>query len=410
MFKKFKKYDVLLLSMENVYIVSAVRTPIGKFGGQFKDITPVDLGATVIKAAMEKINLDPKLVDITIMGNILRAGHGQDLSRQAAIKAGIPYDVDGYSLDMVCSSGMMSVINASQMIKSEDANIIVAGGMESMSQAALALRSESRWGVKHLLGKSLEFVDTMLIDGLTDPFNTMLMGKEADMVAKAHDFTRKELDEVAYESHRRAAEATEKGLFSSEIVPIEFKGKKIMKDEGIRADTSIEKLSQLKPAFSDDGFHTAGNSSQLSDGASSLVLMSEKAVKELGVEPIAKILGYSWVGIESWRFTEAPIFAVKKLLKKINMEITNFDYFENNEAFAVNSVLANKYLGIPYDKLNVFGGAIALGHPIGASGARIITTLINVLSKMNGKRGIASICHGVGGSTAIAIELLKPLE
>ncbi|BDC18097.1 thiolase family protein [Acidianus sp. HS-5] len=395
--------------MTEVYIASAVRTPVGKFGGVFKDISPVDLGATAIKEALKRANVDPKRVDIAIMGNILRAAFGQDLARQAAVKAGIPYEVDGYSVDMVCSSGMMSITNAVELIKTGDADIVVAGGMESMSQAALAVRSNVRWGVKMLMGKQLDFVDTMLMDGLTDPFNMKLMGEEADMVAKAHNFTRQELDEVAYQSHKRAAEATEKGLVASEIVPVEVNGNLVSKDEGIRADTSIEKLSKLRPAFSKDGFHTAGNSSQLSDGASALVLMSEKAVKEFGVDPLAKVLGFSWAGIESWKFTEAPIFAVKKLLQKLNTDISKFDYFENNEAFAVNSVLANRYLGIPYDKLNVFGGAIALGHPIGASGARIVTTLINVLSKMKGERGIASICHGTGGSTAMAIELLRPL-
>ena len=393
----------------DVYIVSAVRTPIGKFGGAFKDLSPVDLGAIAIKEALRRANIEPSKVDITIMGNILRAGHGQDLARQAAVKAGIPMEIDGYCVDMVCSSGMISVINAAQMIKSGDADIIVAGGMESMSQAMLAVKSETRWGIKMLFGKKLEFIDTMLMDGLTDPFNMKLMGQEADMVAKAHNISRRELDEVAYESHKRAAQATDKGYFLKEIVPVKVGEKEITQDEGIRRDTSIEKLSQLKPAFTPDGLHTAGNSSQISDGASALVLMSERAVKEYKVEPIAKILGYSWVGIESWRFTEAPIFAVKKLLQKLNMDISQFDYFENNEAFAVNNVLYNRYLGVPYDKLNVFGGAIALGHPIGASGARIITTLINVLSTMGGKRGIASICHGTGGSTAIAIELLRPL-
>lgn len=393
----------------DVYIVSAVRTPIGKFGGAFKDIPPYELGAIAIREALRRANVDPSKVDISIMGNILRAGHGQDLARQAAVKAGIPMEIDGYCVDMVCSSGMVSVMNAAQMIKSEDADIVVAGGMESMSQAMLALKSEARWGVKMLLGKKLEFIDTMWSDGLTDPFNMKVMGQEADMVAKAHNITRRELDEVAYESHKRAAMATDKGYFSREIVPVKIDGKEVTQDEGIRRDTSIEKLSQLKPAFTPDGAHTAGNSSQISDGASALILMSEKAVKEYKVEPIARVLGYSWVGIESWRFTEAPIFAVKKLLQKINMDISQFDYFENNEAFAVNNVLYNRYLGVPYDKLNVFGGAIALGHPIGASGARIITTLINVLSTMNGKRGIASICHGTGGSTAIAIELLRPL-
>jgi acetyl-CoA C-acetyltransferase len=394
----------------DVYIVSAVRTPIGKFGGSLKDVNPADLGALVIREALKRANVPPEKIDITIMGNILRAGYGQDLAKQAAVKAGIPMDVDGYCVDMVCSSGMMSVINATQMIKSGDADVIVAGGMESMSRARLAVDPDVRWGVKMLFGKSLNFIDTMLMDGLTDPFNLKLMGMEADMVAKAHGITRKELDEVAYMSHKRAAEATDKGYFAKEIVPVPLPdGKVFSADEGIRRDTSPEKLAALKPAFSPDGFHTPGNSSQISDGAAALVLMSEKAVKEYGVEPIARIMGYSWAGIESWRFTEAPIPAIKKLLERLNLTVEKVDFFENNEAFAVNSVLVNRYLGIPYDKLNVFGGAIALGHPIGATGARIIVTLLNVLSTMKGRIGIASLCHGTGGATAVAVELLRPL-
>ena len=394
----------------DVYIVSAVRTPIGKFGGSLKDINPSDLGAIAIREALKRAKVPPEKVDITIMGNILRAGHGQDIAKQAAVKAGIPMDVDGYCVDMVCSSGMMSVMNAAQMIKGGDADIIVAGGIESMSKAKLAVDSEVRWGVKMLFAKTLNFVDTMLMDGLTDPFNMKLMGQEADMVAKTHNISRKELDEVAYMSHKRAAEATDKGYFLKEIVPVPLPdGKTLTQDEGIRRDTSPEKLAALKPAFNPDGLHTAGNSSQISDGAAALVLMSEKAVKEYGVEPIARIVGYSWAGIESWRFTEAPIPAIKKLLEKLNLSVDKVDFFENNEAFAVNSVLVNRYLGIPYDRLNVFGGAIALGHPIGASGARIIVTLLNVLSTMKGTLGIASLCHGTGGATAVAVELLKPL-
>ncbi|ABP94831.1 MULTISPECIES: thiolase family protein [Metallosphaera] len=395
--------------MPDVYIVSAVRTPIGRFGGSLKSVKPQMLGAIAIKEALRRANTDPSRVELTIMGNVLRSGHGQDLARQAALLAGIPWEVDGYCVDMVCSSGMMGVTNAAQMIKSGDADVVVAGGMESMSQSMLAVNSEVRWGVKFLSGKSLNFIDTMLVDGLTDPFNLKLMGQEADMVARERDISRRELDEVAFESHRRAHQAWEKGLFKSEVIPVNLDEGKLERDEGIRPDTTMEKLSSLKPAFTENGYHTAGNSSQISDGAVAMVLMSEKAVKEFGVDPVAKILGYSWVGIESWRFTEAPLYSVRKLLTRLNMNITQFDYFENNEAFAVNNVLFHRYLGVPYDQLNVFGGAIALGHPIGASGARIMVTLLNVLSKMNATRGIASICHGVGGSTAIALELLRPL-
>ncbi|AAY80325.1 thiolase family protein [Sulfolobus acidocaldarius] len=392
--------------MDNVYIVSAVRTPLGKFGGSLKDISPSELGSVVIREAVNRAKVDPKLIDIVIMGNVLRAGHGQDLARQASIKAGIPAKTDAYCVDMVCSSGMISTINAVQMIKSEDADIVVAGGMESMSRASFAIGSEIRWGTKMLMNKSLDIIDTMIIDGLTDPFNFKVMGQEADMVAREHEITRRELDEVAYESHRRATIATEKGYFKDEIVPLNVDGRVVDKDEGIRADTTLEKLLQLKPAFGSDGLHTAGNSSQISDGAAALVFVSESAVRKFKLEPIARVLGYSWIGIESWKFPEAPIYSVKKLLDKINIPLSKFDYFENNEAFAVNNVLFNRYLGVSYDRLNVYGGAIALGHPIGASGSRILVTLLNVLRKMNGKYGIASICHGIGGSTAIAVELL----
>lgn len=390
-----------------VYIVSFARTPIGKFGGKLKEFHPADLGSIVIKEVLRRGKVEPDKVDIVIMGNVLRAGHGQDLARQAAIRAGIPYNVDAYSVDMVCSSGMMSVINGVQAIKAGDSNIVIAGGMESMSKAGFLLSSEIRWGIKMLMNRSLNLIDTMLIDGLTDPFNFKLMGMEADMVAKAHEISRRELDEVALESHMRAAKARRQGIFKDEIVEVPLGNNEIfVDDEGIREDTNMEKLSKLPPAFSKDGLHTAGNSSQISDGAAALLLASESAVKEFGLKPIARVIGYSWVGIESWRFPEAPIYAIKKLLGKLNMKISDFDYFENNEAFAVNSILLKKYLGIDLDKLNIYGGAIALGHPIGASGARIIGTLLNVLKKNKGMRGIASICHGIGGATAIAIEML----
>lgn len=317
--------------MSEVYIVSAVRTPIGRFGGSLKSVKPQDLGAVAIKSALAKANLDPSKVEITIMGNVLRAGHGQDVARQAALKAGIPWEIDGYSVDMVCSSGMMSVTNAAQMIKGGDADVVVAGGIESMSQSMLAVNSDVRWGVKSLSGKTLNFIDIMLMDGLTDPFNMKLMGQEADMVARERDISRRELDEVAYESHRRAHQAWEKGLFQSEVTPVRLDEGKLERDEGIRADTTMEKLNSLKPAFTENGYHTAGNSSQISDGAAAMILMSKKAVNEYGIEPLARIMGYSWVGIESWRFTEAPIYAVKKLLSKLNVNLNQFDYFENNE-------------------------------------------------------------------------------
>jgi acetyl-CoA C-acetyltransferase len=390
----------------DAYIVSMARSPIGKFGGAFRNTNPVELGSQIARETLNRSRVDPAFVELVVFGNVLRAGHGQDLSRQISIKAGIPNRVDAYSVDMVCSSGMMAVINASQFVSLGDARAVLAGGVESMSQAGFLLSGGLRWGVKSLMDSRMELVDIMLRDGLTDPFNLKLMGEEADMVAGGMGVSRRELDEVAYTSHLRASNAYKKGFFEDEVVPIQVDGTIVSMDQGIRQDTSIEKLSSLPPAFSASGLHTAGSSSQISDGAAAMLIMNSKAVNEAGVKPIARILGYSWVGTESWRFVEAPIPAVKKLLEKLNMRINDFDYFENNEAFAVSSVIYHKKLGIDYDKLNVFGGAIALGHPIGATGARIIITLINTLRRLGGRRGIASLCHGVGGATAIAVELV----
>lgn len=389
----------------DIYIVSAARTPIGRFGGAFRNVAPAELGAAAIRGALSRSGLNPEEIEIAILGNVLRAGHGQNLARQAATKAGIPMESDAYSVDMVCSSGMMSVINAAQMIKSGDAEVAVAGGFESMSQSAFAVKSEMRWGVKALIGRSFEFVDTMQVDGLTDPFNAKAMGVEADASARAHGVQRGELDEIAFESHRRAAASSK--ISAREIAPVLVDGKEVLLDEGIRPDTSLEKLSTLRPAFGKEGLHTAGNSSQLSDGAAALVLASEKAVRARGLDPVARISGYCWSGIANERFVEAPVDAVRKLSKRLGKAPDSFDYYENNEAFAVSSALVKKHLGIGHDRLNLFGGALALGHPIGASGARIMVTLINVLTEKKGKAGVASLCHGTGGSTAIALEKLK---
>ena len=251
--------------------------------------------------------------------------------------------------------------------------------------------------------------DLMVYDGLVDPTNGMLMGEEAEMVARKHGMTREELDWVAYESHMRAWRATENKWFE-ELEPVndELGGVKVVleRDEGIRPDTTLEKLAKLKPAFRPDGLLTAGSSSQLSDGAAAVLITTEEKAKELGLKPVARILGYSWHMVEPWRFVEAPIYAVQKLAKKLGVGLDYFDFFENNEACAVNNVLFNKVLGVPYDKMNVFGGAIALGHPLGASGARIVTTLISVLRRKGGRRGVAALCHGTGGATAVAIELI----
>ncbi len=394
--------------MTDAYIVIAVRTPIGRFGGSLKDFSPADLGAHVMKAALERAGLPGDALDLCIFGNVLRAGHGQLLARQAALKAGIPPAVDSYTIDMVCSSGMMAVMNAASMIKAGEADLILAGGTESMSQAGFSLSHRARWGYKFLMGAPEQVQDTLLVDGLTDPLTNEAMGRQTERLAAELGLTREALDEVAYYSHQRAAEATANGIFKKEIVPLEIKTRKATKildaDEGIRADTTPESLAGLRPVFDPQGMLTAGNSSQISDGAAALLIAGEGALKKYNLQPVARIAGSAWAGVESWRFAEAPVPAVKKLLAKLDKTVDDFDLVENNEAFGVHSVIARDRLGVSFDRLNVFGGAIALGHPIGCSGARIMVTLVNALQERNGTLGLASLCHGTGGATVVAVE------
>lgn len=397
--------------MRETYIVTATRTAIGRFGGALKDVSPVDLGAHVMKAAISRAGIDAAALDLYIFGNILKHGHGQLVPRHAALKAGIPAEVDGYAIDMLCSSGMMSVINADTAIRAGDVDLVLAGGVESMSQAGFVLSARARWGYKLLIGANAESLqDAMLVDGLTDPITRELMGEETERLCTVEGVTRAELDEVAYLSQSRAAAATAQGRFAAELAPAELQDRKkvivIPQDEGIRADTTLASLASLRPAFTADGVLTAGNSSQISDGAAALVLASEQAVKQYGLQPIARILGSAWAGVESWRFVEGPVPAIRKLMKKLDARVESFDLVENNEAFALNNVLLRKHLGIPYDRINVHGGAIALGHPIGASGARILVTLVHALRAHGKARGLASLCHGVGGGTAVAVELM----
>ncbi len=394
--------------MREVWVVSAVRTPIGRFGGALKDFSPVDLGAHVMKAALEQAGLSGAELDLFVFGQVLRAGHGQLPPRQAAFKAGIPNSVDGYAVDMVCASGMQAVANAALAIKNGDAELVLAGGMESMTQTGFYLSHRARWGYKYLAGAPEQLQDILQRDGLSDPFTGEAMGDQTERLAAEFGVTRPELDEVALESHRRAARAQEACYFSREMVPLEVKTRKgvekVEKDEGVRPETTLESLAALRPAFKKDGVLTAGNSSQISDGASALLLASPEAVQKYGLKPIARILGSSWAAGEPWRFPEAPVPAVKKLLEKLHMGIADFHLFENNEAFALNNLLFSRLLGVPMDRLNVHGGAIALGHPIGASGARILTTLVHALHTHRQERGLAAICHGTGGSTAMAVE------
>jgi acetyl-CoA C-acetyltransferase len=391
--------------MKNVYIVAALRTPIGKFGGAFAEYGPVELGGFAMKAALEKAGISGENLDLYIYGNVLRAGHGQLIPRQAAFKAGIPKEVDGFAVDMVCSSGMLSIMNAATQIRAGEAEIVLAGGTESMTNTGFFLSSKARWGYKY---GAEPLQDLLQRDGLGDAFSHDPMGNLTERLAAENGISRADVDEVAAMSNQRAAQATADGAFANEIIPVSYKVKRETKvltaDEGFRADTTLESLGALRPAFSKDGVLTAGNSSQISDGAVAVILASEEAVAKYGLKPIAKFEVAAISAGEPYAFAEAPVPAVKRILERTGRTIDDYDLIENNEAFAVNSVLFNRKLGISYDKLNVHGGAIALGHPIGASGARIVTTLIHALHRHDKQLGLASICHGTGGGTAVSVE------
>jgi acetyl-CoA C-acetyltransferase len=391
--------------MNPTYVLSAVRTPMGTFGGSFSNHSPVDLAAPVMRAALEEAGVEASALDFYVMGNVLRGGHGQLVPRQAATQAGIPDSVDGMAVDMVCSSGMMSLLTAGSLMDSMGADLVLAGGTESMSSAGFALSGKARWGYKF---GGEKVTDLMQRDGLSDPMSGEAMGEQAERLASEKDIAREKLDEIAVRSHRRAAEANEKGWFDDEIVPFEIETRSgtetLRHDEGIRADTSTEKLAGLSAAFAEGGVLTAGNSSPISDGASALLLASERAVEANGLEPVARLTEGAWNAGEPWRFPEAPIPAARDVAERTGRAVEDFDLYENNEAFALSSVLFHRMLGVPHDKLNVHGGALALGHPIGASGARITTTLIHALRRRGEEHGLASICHGTGGGTALAVE------
>ncbi|MBT8399999.1 MAG: thiolase family protein, partial [Rhodothermia bacterium] len=307
-------------------------------------------------------------------------------------------------------SGMMAAMNGATLIKAGEADLVLVGGAESMSGAGFYLSSRARWGYKYLAGRPEGVVDILERDGLSDPFSDDAMGVQTEKLAAEKGILRSDLDDVAAMSHDRAAKAHENGHFAAEIVPIEYRDRRETKvlsdDEGIRADTTAESLAKLRPAFSKEGVLTAGNSSQISDGAAALLLASADAVENHSLTPIAKLTAGAWAAGAPYRFPEAPIPAVKRVLDKLGANIGDFDLFENNEAFAINNLLFHRMLDVPIDKLNVHGGAVALGHPIGASGARIMVTLTHALRQHEGERGIAAICHGTGGGTAVAIELV----
>jgi len=391
--------------MKDVVIVSGVRTAQGKFSGALKNFSAPQLGSIVIKEAVKKASIKPKDVDEVIMGCVVPAGLGQNVARQAAIGAGIPYEVGALHVDKVCGSSLKAVVLAAQAIKCDDADIVVAGGMESMSNVPFAL-PKARYGYRMFDGK---VVDLMVNDGLWDIYNNFHMGMTGEIIAERHNLNRKEIDEFAAWSHQKAENATKKGYFKDEIIPIEIPQKKgdpivFDKDEGIRYGTTAEGLAKLKPFFKKDGVVTAGNASQITDGASATVVMSKDKAKELGIKPLATIKGYNTSGVEPAYVMGAPIPGVTALLKDMNLKIADIDLVEHNEAFSSASLAVMKHFKIPKEKFNVQGGAVAIGHPIGNSGSRILITLMHTMKNMNKKRGLATICLGGGNAVQMIIE------
>ncbi|MDI6708123.1 MAG: acetyl-CoA C-acetyltransferase [Candidatus Thermoplasmatota archaeon] len=390
-----------------VVITSAVRTAVGKFEGSLRDFPAPQLGSLVIKEALKRSNLSPEQVNEVIMGLVVSAGLGQNPARQASLGAGIPKNVGAFTINKVCGSGLKAVMLAAQAIKVGDAKIVVAGGMENMTRGPYLL-DKARSGYRLGDGK---IIDAMVLDGLWDIYNNFHMGITGERIAERFKLTRDEIDRFALRSHQLAAKATKEGKFKSEILPIEIPQKKgpaivFDKDEGIREDTSIEALSKLKPVFKPDGMITAGNASQISDGASALVVMSSEEANALGLKPLVKIVDYHTSGVEPENVMEAPIPTVKELLAKTGFAIEDIDLIEHNEAFASASIVIQREFEIPDDKFNVHGGAVALGHPIGASGARVLTTLIYALKDRNKKRGLATLCLGGGNAVAMIVERL----
>ena len=391
--------------MREVVIVSAVRTPVGTFAGSLKDVPAVQLGVVVVKEAIKRAGIGVSQVENVILGNVLQAGLGKNTARQVLIHADIPQEVPAMTVNKVCASGLRSVSLAAQMIKAGDADIIVAGGIENMSAAPYALPG-ARWGYR--MGDS-NLTDTMIKDGLWDAFNQYHMGITAENVAERWKLSREELDAFALESQRKAEDAIKSGSFKDEIVPVEISGKKGVTifdtDEHPRFGATLEALSRLKPAFKKDGVVTAGNASGINDGAAALVVMSLGKANSLGLKPLARVVSYASAGVEPAIMGTGPIPASRKALEKAGWKAADLDLIEANEAFASQAIVVNRELGWDTAKVNVNGGAIALGHPIGASGARILTTLLYAMRKHGAKKGIATLCIGGGQGAAITVEM-----
>ena len=391
--------------MREVVIVSAVRTAIGSFGGSLKDVPSSELGAIVIKEAVNRAGIKPELVEEVVMGNVIQAAQGQNVARQAAVKAGLPVEVPAMTINKVCGSGLRCVALAAQMIKAGDCDVVVAGGMENMSAAPYAVPG-ARWGQRMGDGK---IVDTMIKDALWDAFNNYHMGVTAENIAKEWGLTREMQDEFSLNSQLKAEKAIKEDRFVDEIVPViipQRKGepKVFAQDEFPRFGSTIEKMEKLKPAFIKDGTVTAANASGINDGAAAFVVMSAEKAAQLGLKPMAKILSYGSKGLDPSIMGYGPFHATKKALEAAGLTVEDMDLIEANEAFAAQSLAVAKDLNFDMNKVNVNGGAIALGHPVGASGARILVTLLHEMQKRDAKKGLATLCIGGGMGTALVVE------
>ncbi len=390
--------------MRDAVIVSAVRTAVGSFGGTLKDISAADLGAIVIKEAVKRAGIQPADVDEVYIGNVVQAGQGQNVARQAAVKAGIPVEKPAVTLNMVCGSGLRAVSLAAQLVRLGDADVIVAGGTENMSMAPYAM-PKARWGQR--MGNAT-MIDTMINDALTDAFSGVHMGITAENIAEQWNITREAQDAFAAASQQKAEAAIKAGKFADEIVAVEIpqrKGDPIVfdTDEYPRFGATAEGMAKLKPAFKKDGTVTAGNASGINDGAAALVIMSEEKAKQLGLKPLAKILSYGSKGLDPAIMGYGPFYATKAALEKANLTVEDLDLIEANEAFASQSIAVARDLKFDLDKVNVNGGAIAIGHPVGASGARILVTLLHEMNRRDAKTGLATLCIGGGMGTAIIV-------
>lgn len=398
--------NTLVKNPNDPVIVSAVRTPIGKFKGTLTPLSASDLGAVAARAAVERAGIDPAGIDEVLMGNVVQAGQGQAPARQAGIKAGIPASVGATTVNKICGSGLKSIMMAAAMIAAGDGDVFVAGGMESMNNGPYLLK-QARFGYRLSHG---DLLDGMVHDGLWCSFEDHHMGNSAEWIAREYHLEREELDQYAYQSHMKAIAAIDERRFEDEIVPVDVpqrKGKTLIfdTDEFPRRDTSLEALARLKPAFDPNGIVTAGNSPGITDGAAATVVMRRATADALGIEPLARIVAYDQAAVEPLKVFTAPIYAVGNLLDKTDTTVDDYDLFEVNEAFAAQMLADLRALELPEDKVNVNGGAIALGHPIGCSGTRVLVTLIYALKHRGLKRGLATLCLGGGGAVAMAIEL-----